>query len=214
MAGGETTSRSTAAGGGSGGTGSGNQSHSYTPPRSGPAGRKTGTSIAAPPRFNPTEDGPGGKTKKGGARSAETAVIDPHSRTEMIGLDMSQTGIRTLSTGLFNFTFITELRLANNLLKVIPSSIGQLLNLVHLDLSNNQIEDLPKEIGWLTDLKDLFLYNNQLPDLPPEMGYLYQLENLGLDGNPITNEAILSVLHSQGPSQVIPFLRDHIICTH
>lgn len=210
MAGGETASRSAAAGAGSGGTASGNQSNSFTPPRPTPTGRKTGA-IGAPPRFNPAEDGPG-KVKKGGARSAETAVIDPHSRTEMIGLDMSQTGIRSLSTGLFNFTFISELRLSNNLLKTIPSSIGQLVNLVHLDLSNNQIDELPKEIGWLTDLKDLFLYNNQLPDLPPEMGYLYQLENLGLDGNPITNEAILSVLHSQGPSHVIPFLRDHIIC--
>jgi hypothetical protein len=39
------------------------------------------------------------------------------------------------------------------------------------------------------------------------------MENLGLDGNPISNEAILSVLHSQGPSSVIQFLRDHIICT-
>lgn len=190
-----------------GGTGSGNQSAAFTPPRSsGGAGRKP--VAGAPPRFNAAED-PSGKAKS--KRGGETAVIDPHNKTEMIGLEMNSTGIRNLSLGLFNFTFLTELRMANNLLKSIPSSIGQLVNLVHLDLSNNQIEELPKEIGWLTDLKDLFLYNNQLQDLPPEMGYLYQIDNLGLDGNPISNEAILSVLHSQGPSSVIQFLRDHII---
>lgn len=191
---------------GAAGTGSGNQSLNFTPPRP-TGGRKQ--AAGAPPRFNPADDG-GNKVKK---RSGETAIIDPHSKTDMIGLDMSSAGIRVLSLGLFNFGFVTELRLANNLLKTVPPGIGQLTALIHLDLSNNQIEELPKEIGWLTDLKDLFLYNNQLHDLPPEMGYLYQMENLGLDGNPISNEAILSVLHSQGPSSVIQFLRDHIICT-
>jgi len=204
---------------GAGGMGSGNQSQSYTPPR--PAVKKSLAGTGGPPRFNPAEDGSGPKGKKKGvsgnsgamgARSAETAVIDPHTRTAMIGLDMSQVGIRILSPGLFNFTFITELRLGNNLLKALPPSIGQLTNLLHLDLANNQIDELPKEIGWLTDLKDLLLYNNQLSDLPPEMGYLYQLETLGLDGNPITNDGLLAVLHSQGPIACISFLRDHIIC--
>lgn len=188
-------------------SGKGNPSISFTPPRPA-AGSRKGTVAAAPPRWNPAEEA-GGKTK----RSGETATIDPHNKTEMIGLDMSTSGIRTLSPGLFNFGFLTELRLANNLLKKIPAGISGLGSLVHLDLSNNQIVELPKEIGWLTDLKDLFLYNNQLQDLPPEMGYLFQLDNLGLDGNPISNEAILTVLHSQGPLAVIPFLRDHIICT-
>lgn len=176
------------------------------------AGRKVvgvGGSGSGPPRFNPNGDDGSGKAR----RSGETAVIDPHNKTDMVGLDMSTTGIRCLSLGVFNFGFITELRLANNLLKVIPPAVSHLSSLVHLDLSNNQIEELPREIGWLTDLKDLFLYNNQLRDLPAEMGYLFQMENLGLDGNPISNEAVLSVLHSQGPIGVIPFLRDHIICT-
>lgn len=185
---------------------SGNLSTSYTPPRlSGNNGRKA--PLGAPPRYNPEDSN---KSR----RSGETATIDPHNKTDMVGFDMSTTGIRNLSPGLFNFGFLTELRLANNLLTTIPPGIRALSSLVHLDLSNNQIDELPKEIGWLTDLKDLFLYNNQLQDLPPEMGYLFQLENLGLDGNPIGNDAILTVLHSQGPLAVVPFLRDHIICTH
>lgn len=164
--------------------------------------------LGPPPRWNPSEDG-GGTAPK---RSGETAVFDPHSKTTMVGFDMTGFGIKNLSMGLLNFSFITELRLANNRLKGLPAGLSQLQCLVYLDLSNNQLMELPKEIGWLTELKELLLYNNQLQDLPPEMGFLFQLESLGLDGNPISNEALLSVLHSQGPVAIIPFLRDHIIC--
>lgn len=185
---------------------SGNSSSPFTPPRH--AAGKGPNIVGAPPRWNPDEAG-----GKGSKKSGETAVFDPHNKTEMVGFDMSSLGIKNLSVGLFNFSFITELRLASNRLKSLPTGISSLHCLNFLDISNNLIAELPKEIGWLTELKELLLYNNQLQDLPPEMGFLFQLENLGLDGNPISNEALLSVLHSQGPIAIIPFLRDHMICT-
>ena len=57
---------------------------------------------------------------------------------------------------------------------------------------------------------ELLVYNNQLTLLPSELGYLYQCQTLGIEGNPIM-EPILSILHSQGSSYIIPFLRDHMI---
>jgi len=144
----------------------------------------------------------------------ETAQIDPNSKSDLNGLDMSGFRTKNLPLGLFQFSFLSELRLANNFITRIPSQIGNLKNLQFLDLSNNQIGELPREFGWLTNLKELLLFNNHIQDLPAEMGFLFQLENLGLDGNPIINEAILTVLHSQGPMAIIPFLRDHMICTN
>lgn len=139
-----------------------------------------------------------------------TQTIDPNCKSELVGLDMSGFRIRNLSPGLFNYSFISELRLSNNFLMHLPAEIGRLRGLKHLDLSNNQLVELPRQIGWLTSLRELLVFNNQLQDLPAELGYLFQLETLGLDGNPISNEAILTVLHNQGPIAVVPFLRDHM----
>src|SRR5690606_26094040 len=47
----------------------------------------------------------------------ETAQIDPNAKTDMLGLDMSDFGIRTLPRSLFAFDFVTDLRLANNCLR-------------------------------------------------------------------------------------------------
>lgn len=144
-------------------------------------------------------------------KRAESARIDASGRSEVLGLDMSDSGIKTLTPCICRFTFLTELRLGNNYLTRLPPGIGQLKALAFLDLSNNQIADLPPEVGWLSNLKELLLFNNHLQDLPGELGYLYQLENFGIEGNPI-NEGLMQVIHSQGPLGLIPFLRDHVIC--
>ena len=138
-------------------------------------------------------------------------VIDTTlTKTEMTGLDMSGFRIKRLPLELFNFGFLTELRLAGNFLTAIPPEICLLRTLTSLDLSNNQLSAVPRELSKLTNLTELLLYNNQLTVLPAELGYLYQLQSFGIEGNPII-EPILSVLHSQGSLMVIPFLRDHMI---
>lgn len=131
-------------------------------------------------------------------------------KTDLMGLDMSGFRIKKLPIELFHFGFMMELRLANNFLTTLPSEIGLLRTLTSLDLSNNQLTVLPRELSKLTNLTELLLYNNQLTLLPSELGYLYQCQTLGIEGNPIM-EPILSILHSQGSSYVIPFLRDHMI---
>lgn len=134
-------------------------------------------------------------------------------RSELLGLDMSGFRIRNLPPSICKFTFLTELRLSNNFITSLPPGIGSLRSLSFLDLSSNKLSQLPVEIGWLTNLKELLLYDNLLQDLPGEMGYLYQMDNLVLEGNPL-NENLLQIIHSQGgPLSVIPFLRDHMICT-
>lgn len=132
------------------------------------------------------------------------------SKTEISGLDMSNSGIKWLTPTISRFTYLTELRLGGNMLKRLPSGISCLRNLCFLDLSNNQLQQISSEIGWLSCLRELLLFNNEIVDLPPELGYLYQLENLGIDGNPI-NDDLLAIAHNQGPLSIITFLRDHVI---
>lgn len=131
-------------------------------------------------------------------------------KTDLMGLDMSGFRIKRLPIELFHFGFMMELRLANNFLTNLPAEIGLLRTLTSLDLSNNQLSSLPRELSKLTNLTELLLYNNQLTQLPSEFGYLYQCQTLGIEGNPIM-EPILSIMHSQGSSYIIPFLRDHMI---
>lgn len=146
-------------------------------------------------------------TKKG-----ESSQIDNGngSKSEILGLDMSGFRIKTLTPAICRFTFLTELRLSNNFISILPTGFGQLRNLAFLDLSNNQLSELPAEFGWLSCLKELLLFNNNIHDFPSEMGYLYQLENFGIEGNPIS-ESLMQIVHSQGSTGIIPFLRDHAI---
>jgi CCR4-NOT transcription complex subunit 6 len=149
----------------------------------------------------------GTPTKKNDSIHSDGSV-----QSELLGLDMSGSKIKTLTPVICRFTFLTELRLSNNFINRLPPGIGQLRSLAYLDLSNNQITDLPSEMGWLSNLKELLLFGNHIQDLPGEMGYLYQLENLGIEGNPI-NENLMQIVHSQGPLAIVPFLRDHMIST-
>jgi len=138
-------------------------------------------------------------------------IIDSSlSETQMNGLDMSGFRIKKIPFELFQFGFLSELRLANNLLTSVPVEMGLLRTLTCLDLSNNQLTSIPRELGKLTNLTHFYLFNNQIALLPSELGYLYQVEDFGLEGNPI-GEPISSVMHGQGSIMVIPFLRDHMI---
>jgi CCR4-NOT transcription complex subunit 6 len=70
-------------------------------------------------------------------------------------LDMSGATLRNLSPSLFNYIFLTQLRLNNNQLTSIPSAIGLLKNLTLLDLSMNRIRSLPAEIGSCMQLREV-----------------------------------------------------------
>lgn len=142
----------------------------------------------------------------------DAVKIDASRRSELVGLDMSGFKIKSLTPNLARFTFLTELRLANNFITRLPPGIGLLRAVAFLDLSNNYLAELPPEVGWMSCLKELLLFNNHLEDLPGEMGYLYQLENLGIDGNPL-NDNLVQVIQTQGSLAIIPFLRDNMICT-
>jgi len=73
----------------------------------------------------------------------------------------------------------------NQLTGLVPSVIGNLVNLKYLQFNNNYFsESIPVEIGNLTSLQQLNLQNNQLSDsIPTEIGNLTNLTSIDFNDN-------------------------------
>lgn len=65
---------------------------------------------------------------------------------------------------------------------MLPSRIGELLNLQELSLHCNLLEHLPSSFCQLTNLQMLYAGDNKLMCLPDEFGRLTKLEELDLSG--------------------------------
>jgi CCR4-NOT transcription complex subunit 6 len=122
-------------------------------------------------------------------------------------LDVGGQTLRSIAKGLMGYTFLTELYLNNNRIRVIPREIKNLRNLRILDLSLNQLRSLPSEIGMLVNLKELLLVDNQLESLPYEVGQLFQCNMLALEGNPLQDD-FKAVLMENGSEELIKMLRE------
>src|SRR5438045_8573019 len=64
----------------------------------------------------------------------------------------------------------SKLDLEKSGIKVLPGSIGNLVNLSELCIGQCKIRILPDSIGNLVNLETLFIYNSQLTTLPYTFG--------------------------------------------
>jgi CCR4-NOT transcription complex subunit 6 len=124
-------------------------------------------------------------------------------------LDMGGINIKNIppNSGLFAFTFLTNLYLNHNQLNRVPPQIAKLRHLELLDLSGNHLSTLPTELGMLTELKELYVFDNQLSTIPHQLGTLHQLQTLGVEGNPL-EEQLKKMIQNDGTPAVISYLRD------
>jgi Leucine-rich repeat (LRR) protein len=107
-------------------------------------------------------------------------------------LDLGGMSIRSIGASLSLYTtysFLTALYINHNKLSSLPSSIGELTNLVILDISVNQIRLLPTEIGHCRQLREMWAFDNLLETLPWEMAWLRALEFIGLEYVTRTSDA-------------------------
>lgn len=117
-------------------------------------------------------------------------------------LDLSNQGLMSFPSYVFNQTNIEELNISHNFLTgAIQSQIGQLKNLKVFNASYNQMTGVPAEVGQLQNLQVLDLSYNQLTGLPNELGNLKNLKTLNLSGNSYSQQD-LNGIRSKLPSTV------------
>jgi CCR4-NOT transcription complex subunit 6 len=138
---------------------------------------------------------------------ADAAPTKPKDQT-WTKLDIGGQTLKQISPQLLQYTFLTELYLNNNRLRILPQEIKQLRSLRVLDLSLNQLRSLPPEIGMLVNLQELLLVDNQLEVLPLEVGNLFQCSMLALEGNPLQEE-YKTLIVEKGTKELIRALREN-----
>jgi Leucine-rich repeat (LRR) protein len=137
---------------------------------------------------------------------------EPHIKEALVtgALNCSWKGFRVVHPKVYEMKQLTALRLVGNALndvprkigiclpnlrvlslscngmRLLPSSIGRLVNLVELNLQKNCLATLPDEICNLVNLVDLDLTNNRLKELPKNFGNLRKIPRLSLERNRLT----------------------------
>jgi len=94
---------------------------------------------------------------------------------------------------------------SNGLRGVIPSTIGNLTNLIDLSFYNNHLSGpIPSTIGNLVQLNHLTLFGNQLSgSIPSEIGNLVKLYNLHLHNNQLTGSIPSEISNMAGLYRIV-----------
>jgi leucine-rich repeat protein SHOC2 len=72
-------------------------------------------------------------------------------------------------------------------IKLLPESIGNLVNLTYLQIDYSQLVDLPESMTNLRRLSQLYLIGTQLTTVPPVITHLTRLSHLSLKENKLTD---------------------------
>ncbi|KAJ2505545.1 cysteinyl-tRNA synthetase, partial [Coemansia sp. RSA 2049] len=99
-----------------------------------------------------------------------------NSAHTLVFLDLSHNQLTELPTDIFmSLPMLEHLVLDSNHIVSLPSSIGNLKNLVHLSCTNNILSLIPIELSRLEKLNILDFHNNNLKLLPPEIWLMPKL---------------------------------------
>ncbi len=119
-------------------------------------------------------------------REAERRIKNAQ-RTGEEGIELRDVYLTELPTSIGDLTQLLTLDLAENKLTWLPKSLGRLSELQMLCLAGNGLTSLPKSLGNLAQLTVLGLADNQLKSLPEFLGDLTQLCSLDLAENRLTS---------------------------
>ena len=111
-------------------------------------------------------------------------------------LDLSNQGLKSIPSYVFNRTDLEELNVSrNSLTGAIQAEIRHLSRLKILDASDNSMTGVPAEIGQLQNLEVLDLSNNQLTGLPNELGNLKNLKVFNISGNQYSQQDLDHIIN-------------------
>ncbi len=107
------------------------------------------------------------------------------SLNQLMLLKLSNNTISVISTSIGCLPKLELLALNNNKITEIPEFLSNLTHLKTLNLNNNNLTILPNHMSTFTSLQYLHVSNNDISDLPPAFGELTQLKELRISNNPI-----------------------------
>ena len=111
---------------------------------------------------------------------------DKNIANDVVELDCALNKLKVLPSEIGQLINLQEFDCSYNELTVLPSEIGQLINLQSFYCSNNELTVLPSEIGQLINLQTFDCYHNKLTVLPPEIGQLINLQTFNCAHNQLT----------------------------
>jgi len=112
--------------------------------------------------------------------------VDLEFLQTFIDLNQTLSGLSPIEVGLQTWTggYLTGLRIINQGIRIIPTEISNLSQLIYLELNNNNIMSLPNSICELINLETLDLSFNEITSEIPEcINQLTNLEFLKLENN-------------------------------
>ncbi len=113
------------------------------------------------------------------------------SRKKATKLVLSNNLLKSLPSEIGQLTEIEELYLDYNMLTgALPAEIRQMTKLKKLSASNNNLTGIPAEIGQLQELEEVDFSNNNLDTFPNEIGNLKNLKVLNIKGNKYSQDAV------------------------
>ncbi len=109
--------------------------------------------------------------------------LDPTYELELF---LNENYIKDISpiTSLIN---LVRLKLQDNAIQNVPSSISELKNLIYLDLRNNSISSLPESFSNLVNLKNLLIGFNSFQEFPVQITNLTNLQNIWFSNSKIVS---------------------------
>lgn len=121
--------------------------------------------------------------------------IDLKKLTMLNSLKIANNLVRVLPDYFGSFKHLRVLNMSSNFLDTFPSFLCNLSSLVDLDLSFNAIDTIPTEIGNLQNLERFAITNNRLKGLlPEEIGLLRNLREADIRYNSLTSIDIIATL--------------------
>lgn len=172
-------------------------------------GRYTRPAAAGAPQKRRSTSSCSQKIQLYAAASAQELFPQPDPNDHLVGIDMSNMGLHTISETVGAFRSITTLLVANNNLTRLPAVIcTNLTHLTHMDFSYNRISSIPPEVEDLRSLETLIINHNLLSEIPRELGRLWKLQTLSISGNPVVSPPV-QVLQ-QGTQSIVAYLRDRV----
>ncbi|XP_070541894.1 leucine-rich repeat-containing protein 28-like isoform X2 [Ptychodera flava] len=118
-----------------------------------------------------------------GLKSLPLELLQPPIADTVERLYLKRNLLKSLPSNIGQLTRLVELYVHSNSLEQLPDEISNMVCLESLDVSCNNLQCITPKIGDVPTLKKLHLSNNDLVRIPPEIGKLKQLVNLEIINN-------------------------------